>query len=60
VLIFKRAVLIDPWAELGLHIRIGAAAAATWFTHGLFLCGMFALFILLLWLAKYRREPARQ
>ncbi|HZR17651.1 MAG TPA: hypothetical protein VFE51_10020, partial [Verrucomicrobiae bacterium] len=58
VLTFKRAVLIDPWGGLGLHIRLGAAAAAVWLVRASVLSATFMVLLILLWLANLHRPES--
>jgi hypothetical protein len=43
VLTFKRAVLVDPWADLQVDLKVSAVKAASWGARALMLAGTFAL-----------------
>ena len=49
VLTFKRAVVVDQWANLGIQLQATAVKAANWATCGLILAGTFLLLAVLAW-----------
>ena len=49
VLTFKRAVVVDHWANLGIELRATAVKAASWGTRILVLVGTFFLLAILAW-----------
>ena len=44
MLSFSRAVLVDPWADLQIHIAVGQSRSASWSTKAATLAGTFLLF----------------
>ncbi len=59
VLTFKRAVVVDPWADLRIGLRATAARAASWTVRTLILAATFLFLLLFAWLAKSltQRQP---
>jgi len=49
VLTFKRAVVVDPWADLQINLRASALTTAGWSIRALILAGTFALLLVLSW-----------
>jgi hypothetical protein len=43
LLTFKRAVLVDPWADLRVDLKVSAVKAASWGVRALMLAGTFVL-----------------
>jgi hypothetical protein len=58
VLTFKRAVLVDPWAELKLNLTISATQLAPGLAHTLILAGTALFVFVVLLLATKRLGPA--
>lgn len=60
VLTFKRAVVVDQWADLRIGLEASAAKAASWATKTLILAGTFVLLGAFGWLAmSFRRVENR-
>ena len=57
VLTFKRAVAVDPFADLKLSLEARAVRAASWGTRLLILALTFAAFALAWWAARGLRRP---
>jgi hypothetical protein len=57
VLTFKRAVLVDPWAELKLNLSVSATRVAPWLARALILAGTALLLFLFVLLGAKR--PAK-
>jgi hypothetical protein len=52
VLTFKRAVVVDPWADLQIRLSASAAKAASWWVRLLILSATLALLATLAWAAR--------
>ncbi len=59
VLTFKRAVVVDPWADLKIGLQVTAASAASWLTRSVILAATFVLLFAFGWAAKTLRDNPR-
>jgi hypothetical protein len=57
VLIFKRAVVVDPWADLNIGLAATAVRAASWGVRILILAGTLLALAMIAWLARIARQP---
>ena len=53
VLTFKRAVVVDPWADLKIDLKASAARVASWGVCTLILAGTVLVLLALSWLARW-------
>jgi len=59
VLTFKRAVVVDPWADLKISLEVKAVKIASWAVRLLILSATLALLALCAWAGRsFRREPS--
>jgi hypothetical protein len=59
-LTFKRAVAVDPWADLQIHLRASAVRPASWGFRVLVVLATFTFLAVLAWAARSLRQPIRQ
>jgi hypothetical protein len=59
LLTFKRAVLVDTWADLNLALEAKAANAVSWSSRMIALLGVFAMLATLGWVARAGAAPRR-
>ena len=59
VLTFKRAVVVDPWADLQIRLSATAAKAASWGVRLLILAATLALLAAFAWAARSFRPPGQ-
>ena len=59
VLTFKRAVVVDPWADLQIRLSASAAKAASWGVRALILAATFLVLAVLVWASGAFRPPNR-
>ena len=55
LLTFKRAVLVDPWADLKIHMKVSAARGASWFVRVLLIAGTVLVFVVFGWAVRTPR-----
>jgi hypothetical protein len=59
VLTFKRAVVVDPWADLKIALEVKAVKVASWAVRLLILAGTLAFLALCAWAGRsFRRAPS--
>jgi hypothetical protein len=58
VLTFQRSVVVDPWADLQIHLSASAAKAASWGVRLLILVAAFLVLSGFAWSARAFRRPA--
>jgi hypothetical protein len=58
VLTFKRAVVVDPWADLKIGIKVSAASAASWFARTVIVAITFAIMVVFVWFENNSRAKS--